>query len=829
MDCLLTAQDEYEQIGGSKRRGRSRSSTDLKVCPVCRTLEVSENIGPALFFSNLVPEIQALERCWFPNPKDEEEVVKNEDTEEEKEVDREEVVEEEEKEEVEEEAKHEDKTEDKEDGKENKVILTSTSTLQNDNVGNGNSAVDEEHTLCVEEVFNENKMEQKSSPNLRYTPRPDFHPVHDATDVNAPNQSLPVPVPVLTSTASPDALNSVPELSQEESQILALLSNHPPPVDGSGGGGGRADLTSNEGDASCKMFTSTSKRAKYELNHEYALQALKHDGTSNIDMKENQDCHEVSSSGSNNNDNNNKQFTLEEETMILSENETYCNFPVSLGQQDSLASWGKDIMNSDGNHIQAIIDNHSHNHYQNLLHGGSHLYGDSDVEVVKYAQQQQQQGMVLSSQQTTVDSNHENGCDLTRRVSTASPAAASEISLSASPVLDRSHLNHKEMNNTDTMNQIILASWGKDIEGSELLGIEKMIEEQEYLHRQEREEQQNHKMQLEGVESEEIGSVIHSNDASIGVEVTQSTSNKSTRPVNENAQRVLIGFSDLSEKHLSSLQECKLRGWVDIVQMNYSNGLRNGDDDEERCNSTIWVQEEEEHHYFKCRRTLSYLRALVRGQLIVSAEWFSDSIAHGNDHLLKRYNYEISGSIEDKIVGAPSRSRKMTRNDEKRSTLLSKFSFQFVSVENDCYVDFSNPKTRLRTHSPHELTVDEHYVDIIDKGVGVEYEDYGGVSSHDVVSIYELVRCIYLCGGHVYTEEQENNKSVQESIGVKRLGVLVPNEMVIQTGSKLKQQIQAEESIVCREYFEHIVSMNWIMESIWNQNVFEPTEWREPS
>ena len=136
--------------------------TDLKVCPVCRTLEVSENIGPALFFSNLVPEIQALERCWFPNPKDEEEVVKNEDTEEEKEVDREEVVEEEEKEEVEEEAKHEDKTEDKEDGKENKVILTSTSTLQNDTVYNGNSAADEEHTL--KKKFYENKMEQKSSP-----------------------------------------------------------------------------------------------------------------------------------------------------------------------------------------------------------------------------------------------------------------------------------------------------------------------------------------------------------------------------------------------------------------------------------------------------------------------------------------------------------------------------------------------------------------------------------------------------------------------------------------------------------------------------------------
>ena len=221
------------------------------------------------------------------------------------------------------------------------------------------------------------------------------------------------------------------------------------------------------------------------------------------------------------------------------------------------------------------------------------------------------------------------------------------------------------------------------------------------------------------------------------MEVTQSTSNKSTRPVNENAQCVLIGFSDLSEKHLSSLQECKLRGWVDSVQMNYSNGLRHGDDEEDRCNSTIWVQEEEEHHYFKCRRTLSYLRALVRGQLIVSAEWFSDSIAHGNDHLLKRYNYEISGSIEDKIVGAPSRSRKMTRNDEKRSTLLSKFSFQFVSVENDCYIDFSNQKTRLRTQSPHELTVDEHTVERIDKGIGDGEEEEGMETSQEVGGRYE--------------------------------------------------------------------------------------------
>ena len=144
-------------------------------------------------------------------------------------------------------------------------------------------------------------------------------------------------------------------------------------------------------------------------------------------MKENQDCHEVSSSGSNNNDNNNKQFTLEEETMIY-QKQTYCNFPKPLGQQDSLASWGKDIMNSDGNHIQAIIDNHSHNHYQ-ILHGGSHLYGDSDVEVVKYAQQQQQQGMVLSSQQTTVDSNHENGCDLTREYQQHRQLLPGDISL----------------------------------------------------------------------------------------------------------------------------------------------------------------------------------------------------------------------------------------------------------------------------------------------------------------------------------------------------------------------------------------------------------------
>ena len=121
---------------------------------------------------------------------------------------------------------------------------------------------------------------------------------------------------------------------------------------------------------------------------------MKHESTRNIDMKENQNCHEVSSSGSKNNDNNNKQFTLEEETMILSENETYCNFPVSLGQQDSLASWGKDIMNSDGNHIQAIIDNHRHHHNQNILHVGRHRYGEGDIEVEECAQRQKQRGKI---------------------------------------------------------------------------------------------------------------------------------------------------------------------------------------------------------------------------------------------------------------------------------------------------------------------------------------------------------------------------------------------------------------------------------------------------
>ena len=749
-ECLSGLEDQNVEATNKFRNGRSRSSSSSKVCPVCGALEAPGNIGPALFFTNLIPDILSLESCLARDNQGIEKV-------------------------------------DNRDGFEDLQNI-----IEKDHRNDGDKApslalspsfhLPTSHTAPIAAIIDDDNHHHHHLQGGRENQNGDD--VGDFINDHVGN-------------ALQEESNSI--MSQEESQLLVDLPTFPP---------AKSTIIQPWESISKRYKTERTKELSQSPEHSVDGSTFNHNKAV-IRLKENQNCQRI-----NRRDNIDDEFhtSAEEETMLLSENEPE---QLSVCQSESLASWGKDIMNSEANDIQAIIYE-----YNNDTDG-------SRSRNAKTQQHNQQEDLFSSSQHTitsTDDKELEYG--LTGRALTTSLAGASEFSLPTSPILSGlSQQNRNIENDVDTMNQMSLASWGKDIEGSELLGIENMIEQQIYLQRKKRERLCESQVQFEydnngdGDEAliykdhDKTKDLTRDDVAPRGAELTQSTDYKAQ----VNIEYVAVGYSELNAKNAHSLQQCESRGWVHVIDMTTIQNLS----EVGNIGNIIWLVEEEENHYYKCRRTLTYLQALVKGQLIVSAEWLFDSICSDKDHLLRAYNYEISGSIEDSIVGAPNRSRKMVRDEKFRSTLFSGFSFQFVSLEDDHCMDFNDPNTQLIVHVPDELTVDK---DHINKSATysnqVNDDETSTCCSREVVSIENLVHFVHLCGGHVHTEKI-NIGPLEKSMDRKRLGILVPCDFL-----RIQSQSALHTKMAPKSHFTEVVSINWVLESIFNQHVFGFKEWR---
>ena len=332
-------------------------------------------------------------------------------------------------------------------------------------------------------------------------------------------------------------------------------------------------------------------------------------------------------------------------------------------------------------------------------------------------------------------------------------------------------------------NQMSLASWGKDI-----------MREMDLMHMLKR--PPGKQLQHQKADISQFGSASKGSDK-LEFPCSSQLSDQIKCDDTHKYGSVPLQFSFMKPKYLQSLQSCISKEWVTIVQTPFS-----VNDD------IVWVVDEQEDQYFKCRRTFSYLRALANGLLIVSSEWLLDS-ANNGERLFDAHIYEIAGSVGDRIQGAPSRARQMERDTDGRSRFFSKYAFRLLAFSTldheEVKCEGAVQATKLRALSSADFESNQN---------DEKYQPTSPAAGVSQLSLEQSVFIIDTCGGKILGQDEVVPADLIP------LGLIVPSQFLKPISVVERDKIITIEKASLRA----IVSLNWVTESVFNQTIFDFTE-----